>query len=191
MIDPFVWCHDNSLAGEFCTDVISKFDKDERQYEGRTGGGYTPTLKNSKDLVISTLPDWATHDAVFAKALTVALQLYNAHLRDVGMPFDLPHMRDTGYQIQKYDASKGFYGWHSDYLPATHVQNTRLYAFIWYLNDVSSGGETQFLQDTVRPRVGKLLIFPATWTCVHKGCQPVSNAKYICTGWLHQGNDVL
>ena len=33
--------------------------------------------------------------------------------------------------------------------------------------------------------MGKLLIFPATWTYMHRGNVPISEDKYIVTGWLY------
>jgi hypothetical protein len=60
----------------------------------------------------------------------------------------------------------------------------RMLAFIWYLNDVHEGGETEFLKGKVTPKRGSLLIFPCSWTYLHKGNVPVSNNKYIITGWI-------
>jgi len=85
-------------------------------------------------------------------------------------------------QIQKYKKKKGKYIWHQDSLSSTEYN--RLFAFIWYLNDVTDGGETYFLDGKVKPTAGKLLLFPATWTYMHKGAVPISNDKYIITGWV-------
>ena len=58
--------------------------------------------------------------------------------------------------------------------------------YIFYLNTLKGrGGETEFLNGPkVRPVTGKLLIFPASWDCVHRGVSPVSETKYIATGWV-------
>ena len=55
-----------------------------------------------------------------------------------------------------------------------------------YLNDVKEGGETEFLYQHKRyqPKEGTLLIFPAGFTHTHRGNPPISNDKYIVTGWL-------
>jgi hypothetical protein len=37
----------------------------------------------------------------------------------------------------------------------------------------------------VKPEAGKLLFFPATWTYPHRGMMPISNDKYIITGWIY------
>jgi hypothetical protein len=62
----------------------------------------------------------------------------------------------------------------------------RVITYLWYLNDVNDGGETEFCGDfKVKPRAGKLVLFPASWCYPHKGIMPLSNNKYIITGWLH------
>ena len=57
--------------------------------------------------------------------------------------------------------------------------------FIWYLNDISEGGHTEFNTGfKVQPELGKLVIFPGLWPWVHRGNAPKSEVKYICTGWV-------
>jgi hypothetical protein len=54
-----------------------------------------------------------------------------------------------------------------------------------YLNDVEDGGETEFLYQRMRvkPKQGTLLIWPAGFTHTHRGNPPLSNNKYVITGW--------
>ena len=55
-----------------------------------------------------------------------------------------------------------------------------------YLNDVIEDGYTEFeFGLKVQPRVGKILLFPATWQYLHRGYPPKSETKYLCTGWLY------
>ena len=55
---------------------------------------------------------------------------------------------------------------------------------MWYLNDVEIGGETDFINFKIKPTTGKLVIFPSTWTYPHCANIPISNDKYIITGWF-------
>ena len=89
---------------------------------------------------------------------------------------------DSGYQVQKYYKNKGHYTWHSDDKITKH--DVRYITFIFYLNTVDDGGETCFCDFKIKPKEGTLLLFPATWTYIHKGNTPVSDNKYILTGWL-------
>ena len=65
------------------------------------------------------------------------------------------------------------------------MDSCRIVTFLFYLNDVEEGGETFFYNGKVKPEAGKLILFPATWTYNHKGNMPISNDKYIVTGWFY------
>jgi hypothetical protein len=91
--------------------------------------------------------------------------------------------------IQKYAKGQGgYHSWHSEIAPAD-VQCEilhRVLFYIYFLNDVDTGGETAFFyQDKlVQPKRGRLLIAPCGFTHTHKGNIPISNDKYILTSWI-------
>ena len=92
-------------------------------------------------------------------------------------------------QAQKYDAGKGNYNyWHCEVYPqAPHNEPLhRTLLFMFYLNDVAEGGETEFYyqQRALKPKAGTMVIAPAYFTHTHRGCIPVSNDKYILTSWI-------
>lgn len=66
-----------------------------------------------------------------------------------------------------------------------HASARRYLSFLWYLNDVEEGGETVFKDLTIKPKTGKLIVFPPLWMYPHMGCPPISNTKYILTTYLH------
>ena len=76
--------------------------------------------------------------------------------------------------------------WHSENSHVSLDESTRKLAFIFYLNDVEKGGETEFLYQNikVKPRKSRLVIFSPDWVCTHRGNVPKSNTKYIITGWV-------
>ncbi|MCC2617627.1 2OG-Fe(II) oxygenase [Aestuariibacter halophilus] len=90
---------------------------------------------------------------------------------------------------QKYDANSGGYPyWHSEVYPQP-VHNDalhRIMLFMFYLNDVDEGGETEFYyqQRKVQPKAGRMVIAPAYFTHTHRGNIPRSNDKYILTSWI-------
>jgi hypothetical protein len=65
----------------------------------------------------------------------------------------------------------------------------RIMAFMLYLNDVEVGGETEFLyqKTRIKPQKDRLVIWPAGYTHPHRGNPPLSNEKYIITGWIEYG----
>lgn len=93
--------------------------------------------------------------------------------------------------IQKYDKGVGgYYHWHSENYPQANDPKAdalhRVLLFMYYLNDVTEGGETEFFyQDKkFKPKKGQLLIAPSGFTHTHKGSVPISDDKYILTSWV-------
>ena len=57
---------------------------------------------------------------------------------------------------------------------------------VWHIDDVEDGGETEFLHFSkrVKPKTGRIVIWPASFPYVHRGNPPLSGEKYILTSWL-------
>lgn len=121
------------------------------------------------------------------------VQLTIDNFDECGTPYTGELMR-TMYRagplnVQKYlRASGGYHHWHSEIYP----QNTsceslhRALLFQFYLNDVESGGETEFYYQKrkIEARQGRLVIAPAGFTHSHKGHVATSGDKYIVTSWI-------
>ena len=80
----------------------------------------------------------------------------------------------------------GYHIVHNDGTPTNISSYGRIIIYMYYLNDVTKGGETDFplLDYKVKPKKGTMLIWPACWPTHHKGHIPISNDKYIVTGWV-------
>ena len=82
------------------------------------------------------------------------------------------------------------FGDHADVL--THEGAKRILILMVYLNDNFNGGETVFpvLGDQIKPVRGRLLMFPPTWTYLHRGNPPrlPGYAKYFLMTYLNYGN---
>ena len=193
-LSDFIHVEYNTLSEEFCNGVIGKFETDSRKHQGRLGSGKNSgvnvDIKDSIDLMISGLDDWKEEDEVLFNSVNKCSQKYRNKnlLEDIKIPILLDTMSDTGYQIQKTSPNSG-YSWHDDFDPSydyTSNAGVRVLSFIWYLNDVSEGGYTEFIDGTkIQPERGKFLIFPSTWNFIHRGFPPKKESKYIITGWLH------
>lgn len=97
--------------------------------------------------------------------------------------------RSGSVNIQKYQRKKGGYPhWHSEQFPQPDQTEAlhRVVLYMFYLNDVAEGGETEFLYQgkKIAPRKGTMVIAPAGFTHSHRGNTPVSNDKYIATSWI-------
>lgn len=86
-------------------------------------------------------------------------------------------------KVQKTEPGQGYHIWHVENSQLT--SRNRVTAFTLYLNDVEDGGETEFLYQKrrIKPKKNRLVIWPAHFTHVHRGNPPLSNDKYILTGW--------
>ena len=193
-LSDFIHVEYNTLSEEFCNSVIGKFETDNRKQQGKLGSGKNSVvnvdIKDSIDLMISGLDEWKEEDEVLFNSVNKYSQKYRNKniLQDIKIPILLDTMSDTGYQIQKTSPNSG-YTWHDDFDPSydnTSVAGIRVLSFIWYLNDISEGGYTEFIDGTkIQPERGKFLIFPSSWNFIHRGFPPKKESKYIITGWLH------
>ncbi len=71
-----------------------------------------------------------------------------------------------------------------------HNSSRRFLSFFIYLNDVDEGGETEFtspfwLNRIIKPKRGRLLMFPPMWPWVHAGKKPISGKKYLINSYCH------
>ena len=104
------------------------------------------------------------------------LELYNKEYPGFGRPISIQG------KIQKTRPGEGYHVWHCE-----HDQNEpyRVLAWALFLNDVEEGGELEFLHQGIRvkPRKGDFVVWPAHFTHLHRGNPPISDEKYIVTGW--------
>jgi hypothetical protein len=94
-----------------------------------------------------------------------------------------PHT-NYAFKIQKTNIGQGYHVWHCE--NSDRANANRLLVWSLYLNDVEEGGETEFLYypKRIKPKAGTLLIWPAGFQHAHRGNPPISNTKYIITGWV-------
>jgi hypothetical protein len=172
-----VYVEDDVLDPKFCESLIKKFEADDRKNPGVTMDGLLPDVKDSVDLDISRLYEWNADCEKLDSLLVKQLEKYE---KFVGERFPrngvFKNLKRTCYNIQK----SGHYVWHED--SAVVHGSIRTLTFIWYLNTIDEGGETDFHFKSVKPVQGRFVMFPATWDYIH--CGRKATNKYILTGWL-------
>lgn len=97
--------------------------------------------------------------------------------------------RSGTINVQKYQQNKGGYPhWHSEQFPQLGHNEAlhRVVLYMFYLNDVEEGGETEFFYQNrkIKPTKGTMVIAPAGFTHSHRGNMPLSGDKYIATSWI-------
>ncbi len=68
-----------------------------------------------------------------------------------------------------------------------HESARRYLAFLFYLNDDFTGGETEFphYEKKIVPKTGSVMVFPPTWQYPHAGLKVKTGVKYIMSTYCH------
>ena len=178
----FIYEVDNALPPEICREMIRRFEeKQDQQYLGRIGqmADENRSIKRSTDLVVSGKEDWKDVDYNLHRSMALMMREFREKF-----PYFKGRFKDMGYAIQRTDPGE-FYHWHID--GGSHQFAERQLVVVWYLNDVEGpGGETEFLFQgvKVKPKEGKMLLFPPFWTHEHRGVTLEKGVKYIATTWV-------
>lgn len=190
-MNEYIYQQSGVLTDEICDNIIQYYTESKNIYDGETQSGMNKDVKDTRDLIIPQDPSedspWIYINKVLYESLYANLLIYLMKMNpDNGSYriFPTNRLTDGIFLIQKYQKNKGKYIYHND--ASFEDLQYRVITFIWYLNDVEEGGETEFWgKYKVKPEKGKLVLFPATWTFPHCGKMPISNDKYIVTGWLY------
>ena len=95
------------------------------------------------------------------------------------------------FNLQRYAPGEGFKRWHCDWTISDEATEPahRVLAWILYCNDVLNGGSEFHWQDHHEPAErGKLVIFPAGPSHIHRGRVSEEHSKTIATGWINAGS---
>jgi len=94
------------------------------------------------------------------------------------------------FNLQRYAPGEGFRAWHCDWTlsdEATEPQ-ARVLAWILYCNTLPEGGtEFHWQGHHEEAERGKLVIFPAGVSHIHRGRVSQEHSKTIATGWINAG----
>lgn len=185
-IKNFVGIFKNAYPKEFCEGVIAQYESMAASGHGQTrfeSHGDTRIRKDDTQLFaddIEYLPLRAStkefNKLFWEKFYPIYAQEYSP-LNESGKHFNY------SFKVQKTKIGGGYHIWHYEACERHICQ--RLLTWMVYLNDVHEGGETEFLYQhmRVKPEQGTLVIWPAAFTHTHRGNPPLSNEKYVVTGW--------
>lgn len=180
-----------TLSNETCDRLIEVFHQyEEYHHQGITASGLDKRFKDTTDFDLMKVPELEELVDEIVDAANEKIDLYVRRYRTTEEfdTHDYLFGRGTYYpvwQLQRYEKGKGhFKSFHTE--GEYHEFHNRLFAVMFYLNDVEEGGETEFLHQSlmVQPTKGTFLVWPAPWPYVHRGHVPESNDKYILTTWL-------
>jgi hypothetical protein len=189
-MENFIATYENAYSEDFCKNIITYFEELSESgltYDRRTLENANRIHKDDETVSINYEMSVAMHNTkIISKNLTDPF--WSMYYPDYAEKYAILRQSGShsmyGYKIQKTPIGGGYHDWHFE--AAERTVSNRLLVWTIYLNDVDEGGETEFLylQKRVKPKQGMLSIFPASFTHTHRGNPPISNEKYIMTGWL-------
>lgn len=188
-ITDFIGVYDNYITEEECNKAI-KIYEDENKFNhtlNRLRGENISILKKQDQQFFASpnnIDVW--WEAV--KPMMVNFDLaWNHYLKHTGGDdaYDGGPFHFTTLKIQKTLPTEGYHVWHIEHGKGLDY-GSRAFVFSIYLNDVEEGGETEFLHFSkrVKPKKGRIVIWPSAFPYLHRGNSPLSGDKYILTSWM-------
>ena len=183
----FIQVYDDTLSDEQCNELIRLYKNDYRKQKGSVGGNHVVTdRKISTDVGISIkehefFQENKPYNDIILPSLNNALRSYANtyyYLNDIN-----EWSISEGYNIQAYKEGEGFGKLHCENSGYADVTQSRMLAWMIYLNNAKSGTVFPYQKKTLQPKKGSCAIWPAYWTHPHYGVVPNKGFKIIATGW--------
>ena len=180
--DYCVYIEDHMLKN-ICNDVVNLFESaDTADIERRTTPNNIPRLSQLNFTKKSYLNEELFK--VVCNYLLSAVDHYKHNIKSF-YAFAPRNLYFEHFRIKRYiSEDEDQFDTHVD---VTNVlDECRYLSFMWYLNDVIDGGETEFteLDFKIQPKAGALIMFPPIWMFPHKGHLLNSGKKYLLSTYL-------
>ena len=190
-MDDYVHVYEDVIDKESCNAVIEKFRRSNaaedgyevvHKEEGDDRISFDQVTLNKLDPVSINMLEIIEH--YFARYIVDA----QLHKKDLPEKYGYEAVRIKRYYPNEYDR----FDRHVDVID--YASARRFLAFFVYLNDVEEGGETEFTnlpkrgsyaRFLVKPKAGRMVVFPPMFPWPHAGLRPVSNMKYLLHSYLH------
>lgn len=178
----YIRVFDGAFSPDLCRKMIESFHALER-FQRPNGRGIRPGHDDSgwTELNLDPLCDAGFRSMILENMHRHATAYNEGLAQDIALPLT-DKISELVIKRYKTTGQEGF----QLHFDAIGEKANRYLVFLWYLNDVASGGGTQFpeLGLTVQAKAGRLLIFPPYWMYQHLGQTPVSNDKYILSTYF-------
>jgi hypothetical protein len=188
----FIYSKPKALPSELCEELIATFENSTLKKPGVINQNDKVAtfshIKQSTDLCFT--PEYE-QDPVWGPLLKPVLEVLHTEVDNYAFKFKeaiytLNDFRlETVFNIQRYLPGEAYKAFHCERGGIT--TGHRILVWMFYLNDIEDGGETEFLylNKRIKPKAGRLVIWPASYIHAHRGNPPLSGSKYIITSWLN------
>ena len=188
-ITNFIGVYDNYIIKQECDKAIKLFeDQDKFNKTINRIGGENSSILQKQDQQYFANGDNINVWWESLKSMMVNFDIaWNHYIKTIGADdaFGNTPFKFTTLKIQKTLPTEGYHVWHVEHGKGFENE-PRAFVFSIYLNDVEDGGETEFLHFSkrVKPKAGRIVIWPASFPYVHRGNPPLSGEKYLLTSWM-------
>ena len=188
-INNFIGIYDGYITEEECNNAIKLYENEDKFNKtlNRIGGENASILSKQDQQYFA-----ASHNiTVWWETLKTMIlnydQAWKHYIKNTGASeaFGQDEFYYTTLKIQKTLPTEGYHVWHVEHGKGFDNE-ARAFVFSIYLNDVEEGGETEFLHFSkrVKPKKGRIVIWPASFPYIHRGNSPLSGKKYLLTSWM-------
>ena len=179
----YIQIYDNALSKHECKLLIDEFEKsDKTRGFVNKNGKYVEDVDEKKCIQLDNpkLNDSGINSNILKPIVWKYIDKYYHTYKE--LLYNPKWHIDYSYSFQKYESDDdGYKEWHCEH--GTLEASRRMLAWMIYLNDAKSGTEF-FNYSKIKAKQGRLVIWPAFWTHVHRS-EPNRGLKYLVTGWAH------
>jgi hypothetical protein len=188
-IDNFIGVYDNYITKEECNKAIKLFETQNKFHHTLNRMDFeNASILQKKDKQFfangNNLEIWWSELKPMILNFEIAWKHYvkNTGAQDA---YDSIQFHFSSLKLQKTLPTEGYHVWHIEHNKGFEME-ARAFVYTIYLNDVKEGGETEFLHFSkrVKPKTGRIVIWPAAFPYLHRGNPPLSGEKYILTSWM-------
>jgi hypothetical protein len=186
-ITDYILSYDDVLDQSFCQRLIDQFEQTkDSEHLRESKYNWTTDYRSFTELNISRDENFKWAHSQFYETSKKLASGYKKKTNSHFFPEKFGY-EDARMKKYKNDGVDQF-GWHVDV--GDYASARRYLVIFYYLNDVECGGETIFnISDEsfihIKPRCGRIVMFPPMWMFPHIGTTPISNSKYIVSTYLH------
>ena len=187
-LDNFIGVYDNYITKTECDNAIKLYEEQNKfnntiNRMKNEGASVLDKKDNQFFLGGSNIEIWWSELNNIIFNFDLAWKHYSENL-GAEKAYDNEGVTYSQLKIQKTLPTEGYHVWHIEHGRGKYTD--RAFAYSIYLNDVEEGGETEFLHFSkrVKPKTGRIVIWPAAFPYLHRGNPPLSGEKYLLTSWL-------
>ncbi len=177
-MDDFIKVYDNVLDRNICDALIKLFDINGfREIVSNKGTpNFTQLNLNKRN------PENVKY---LSQVTSSVLNLYKNDFPDYTRWYPQRLFLEE-FRVKKYHSNNSDrFDLHVDV--ENHSSAKRYLAFLYYLNDDFTGGETEFpsYHKKITPKTGSVMVFPPMWMYPHAGLKVQKGVKYIMSTYCH------